>query len=126
MAESVRVREISNEEGNRLLRAVRRSSGSVVTWRRSQMVLLSAQGHGPDPDRVGHVHEPGPCSRRDPQLQRRRLRCLYPRYRGGRPPKYSEAERGEIKQIALSRPTDHDLTETQSSAVGLPPSAEQM
>lgn len=38
MAESVRVREISNEEGNRLLGAVRRSSGSVVTWRRSQMV----------------------------------------------------------------------------------------
>ena len=44
MAERVRVREISNEEGNRLLRIVRRSSGSVVTWRRAQMVLLSAQG----------------------------------------------------------------------------------
>lgn len=33
-----------NDEGNRLLRIVRRSSGSVVTWRRAQMVLLSAQG----------------------------------------------------------------------------------
>ena len=44
MAERVRVRDISNEEGNRLLRIVRRSSGSVVTWRRAQMVLLSAQG----------------------------------------------------------------------------------
>jgi len=44
MREGVRVREISNEEGNRLLRIVRRSSGSVVTWRRAQMVLLSAQG----------------------------------------------------------------------------------
>ena len=43
MAERVRVREISNQEGNRLLRIVRRSSGSVVTWRRAQMVLLSAQ-----------------------------------------------------------------------------------
>jgi hypothetical protein len=43
VAERVRVREISNEEGNRLLRIVRRSSGSVVTWRRAQMVLLSAQ-----------------------------------------------------------------------------------
>ena len=42
--EGLRVRELSNDEGNRLLRIVRRSSGSVVTWRRAQMVLLSAQG----------------------------------------------------------------------------------
>jgi hypothetical protein len=44
VAERVRVREISSQEGNRLLRIVRRSTGSVVTWRRAQMVLLSAQG----------------------------------------------------------------------------------
>jgi hypothetical protein len=31
VAERVRVRDITNEEGNRLLRIVRRSSGSVVT-----------------------------------------------------------------------------------------------
>ena len=43
MREGVRVRELTNEEGNRLLRIVRRSSGSVVTWRRAQMVLLPAQ-----------------------------------------------------------------------------------
>jgi len=36
MAERVRMREITNEEGNRLLRIVRRSSGSVVTWLRAQ------------------------------------------------------------------------------------------
>jgi hypothetical protein len=42
--EGLRVREVSVEEGNRLLRIVRRSSGSVVTWRRAQMVLLSVQG----------------------------------------------------------------------------------
>ena len=47
MVERVRVRELSNEEGARLLRIVRRSSGSVVTWRRAQMVLLSAQGMDP-------------------------------------------------------------------------------
>jgi hypothetical protein len=34
MAERVRVRQITNDEGDRLLRTVRRSSGSVVTWRR--------------------------------------------------------------------------------------------
>ena len=44
MAERVTVRDISHDEGQRLLRMVRRSAGSVVTWRRAQMVLLSVQG----------------------------------------------------------------------------------
>jgi hypothetical protein len=38
------VREIDDDEGRRLVRIIRRGSGSVVTWRRAQMVLLSAQG----------------------------------------------------------------------------------
>lgn len=44
MAERVRVREINDDEGQRPLQIVRRSSGLVVTWRRAQMILLSAQG----------------------------------------------------------------------------------
>ncbi|HCU94494.1 MAG TPA: hypothetical protein DHU96_17945, partial [Actinobacteria bacterium] len=44
MAGRVRVREIDDDEGNRLMRIVRRGSGSVVTWRRAQVVLWSAQG----------------------------------------------------------------------------------
>jgi len=45
VAEPLRVREIDDDdEGRRLVRIVRRGSGSVVTWRRAQMVLLSAQG----------------------------------------------------------------------------------
>ncbi|AUA08062.1 hypothetical protein CFP59_00147 [Streptomyces malaysiensis subsp. malaysiensis] len=44
MAERVRVRKLDSDEGQRLLRIVRRGTGSVVTWRRAQMVLLSAQG----------------------------------------------------------------------------------
>ncbi|MEY9864398.1 hypothetical protein ABH935_010057, partial [Catenulispora sp. GAS73] len=43
IAERVRVREIDDDESRRLLRIVRRGTGSVVTWRRAQMVLLSAQ-----------------------------------------------------------------------------------
>ena len=34
---------------------------------------------------------------------------LYPRYAGGRPPKFDLKQRAKIKQIALSRPEDHDL-----------------
>lgn len=44
MAERVQAREIDDDEGQRLLRIVRRGTGSVVTWRRAQMVLLSARG----------------------------------------------------------------------------------
>jgi hypothetical protein len=40
----LRVREIDDDEEQQLVRIVRRGSGSVVTWRRAQMVLLSAQG----------------------------------------------------------------------------------
>jgi hypothetical protein len=42
VAERLRVREIDDDR--RLVRIVRRDSGSVVTWRRAQMVPLSAQG----------------------------------------------------------------------------------
>jgi transposase len=34
---------------------------------------------------------------------------LKPRYAGGRPPKFTVDQRQEIKQAALSRPTDHGL-----------------
>jgi hypothetical protein len=44
VTERVQVRETDDDEGRRLLRIVRRGSGSVVTWRPAQMVLPSAQG----------------------------------------------------------------------------------
>src|SRR4029434_10715052 len=34
---------------------------------------------------------------------------LAPKYAGGGPPTFTLAQRREIKKIALSRPTDHDL-----------------
>src|SRR4051794_10713556 len=43
MAERVQVRELTNDEGRKLLSIVRRGSGSVVRWRRAQIVLWSAQ-----------------------------------------------------------------------------------
>ena len=42
VTERLYVREIDDHEGRRLVRIIRRGSGSVVTWRRAQMVLLSA------------------------------------------------------------------------------------
>ena len=43
MAERVFVRDLEPAEGNKLLSTIRRGSGSVVRWRRSQIVLWSAQ-----------------------------------------------------------------------------------
>ena len=109
MPERVQVREISNDEGMRLLRIVRRSSGSVVTWRRAQMVLLSAQGMDvaqiatvafTSEDRVRAVIHNFNADGFD---------SLYPRYAGGRPPTFSLPQRQQIKKIALSRPEDHRL-----------------
>jgi len=106
MAARVVLREITGEEGNRLLRIVRRTSGSVVTWRRAQIVLLSAQAMTPaqisevvftDPDTVREVIH---------NFNRHGFDSLYPRYAGGRPQTFTLPKRQEIKRIALSDPTD--------------------
>lgn len=109
MAARVRVRAITNEEGNRLLRIVRRSSGSVVTWRRAQMVMLSVQGM--DAARIAEVTFTSADRVRDVigNFDADGFDALYPRYRGGRPPTFTLPQRQQIEKIALSRPTDHDL-----------------
>jgi len=103
MAARVQLREITNDEGNRLFRMVRRTGGSVVTWRRAQIVLLSAQGMSPpaisgvvftDPDTVRDVIHNFNADGFD---------SLYPRYRGGRPHTFTLPERQAIKKIGLFR-----------------------
>jgi len=109
MAERVRVRDIDNDEGNRLLRVVRRDSGSVVTWRRAQIVLLSAQGM--DAAVIAKVAFTSPDRVRDVihNFNADGFDSLYPRYAGGRPPTFTLPQRTEIKRVALSRPVDHGL-----------------
>jgi transposase len=109
MAERVYVRELTNDEGRKLLSIVRRGSGSVVRWRRAQIVLWSAQRMDvpaiakiafTSEDRVRAVihnfNEDG-------------FDSLAPKYAGGRPPTFTLPQRREIKKIALGRPEDHDL-----------------
>jgi transposase len=109
VAERVCVREIDDDEGQRLLRIIRRGSGSMVTWRRAQIVLLSAQGMPvakiaevtfTSADRVRDVihnfHADG-------------FGSLYPKYKGGRPRTFTLPERREIKKIAKSRPAEQGL-----------------
>ena len=109
MAERVAVRDITNEEGRKLLSIVRRGSGSVVRWRRAQIVLWSAQRMDvpaiatiafTSEDRVREVIHNFNADGFD---------SLAAKYSGGRPPKFTLGERREIKKVALSRPLDHDL-----------------
>jgi transposase len=106
MAARVELREISNEEGNRLLRAVRRSSGSIVTWRRAQIVLLAAQRM--PAARIAEVVFSDPDTVRDVihNFNRDGFDSLYPRYGGGRPRTFTLPQRQQIKKIALSVPSD--------------------
>ena len=109
MAERVLVRDLTNDEGRKLLSIVRRGSGSVVRWRRAQIVLWSAQRMDvptiagiafTSEDRVREVIH---------NFNTDGFDSLTPKYSGGRPPKFTLPQRRQIKKIALSRPTDHDL-----------------
>jgi transposase len=109
MVHPVQVRPLNNDEGNRLLRIVRRGTGSVVTWRRAQVVLLSAQRM--PVAKIAEVTFASPDRVRDVlhNFNADGFDSLYPRYAGGRPPKFTLPQRQQIKQLALSRPADHDL-----------------
>ena len=109
VSERPRVREIDDDEGRRLVRIVRRGSGSVVTWRRAQMVLLSAQGM--DAAAIAKVAFTSEDRVRDVirNFNADGFASLYPKYKGGRPPKFTLGQRREIKKIAKSRPAEHDL-----------------
>jgi transposase len=109
VSERLRVREIDDDEGRRLVRIVRRGSGSVVAWRRAQMVLLSAQGM--DAAAIAKVAFTSEDRVRDVirNFNADGFALLYPKYKGGRPPKFTLGQRREIKKIAKSRPAEHDL-----------------
>ena len=103
------MRELDDDEGQRLVRIIRRGTGSVVTWRRAQMILLSAQGMAvakiaevafTSADRVRDVIHNFNADGFD---------SLYPKHAGGRPKTFTLPERREIKKIAKSSPTEHDL-----------------
>ena len=109
MTERLQVREIDDDEGRRLVRIIRRGSGSVVTWRRAQMVLLSAQGM--DVAAIAKVAFTSEDRVRDVirNFSADGFGSLYPRYKGGHPPKFTLGQRREIKKIAKSKPAEHDL-----------------
>ncbi len=108
VSERLRVREI-DDECRRLVRIIRQGSGSVVAWRMAQMVLVSAQGMAAPAiatvaftrqDRVRDVIR---------NFNADGFASLYPNYKGDRPPKFTLAQRRQIKKMAKSKPAGHDL-----------------
>ena len=85
MAEPVRVRRLTDQEGQRLQQIVRRGSTSSVRYRRAMMLLASAGGNRvpviaqlvqADEDTVRNVIH---------RFNEIGLACLDPRWAGGRP-----------------------------------------
>jgi transposase len=108
------VRDLTPEEGRKLQRALRHSD-NPITWRRAQILLLSAQGM-----RVPEIARSVFCSEETVRdvihlFEAEGLECLKPRYRGGRPPKFTAEARSVIVEVALARPADLGLPFTQWS-----------
>ena len=91
------------------MRIIRRGTGSVVTWRRAQMVLLSAQGM--PVAKIAEVTFTSTDRVRDVihNFNADGFEALYPKYKGGQPTTFTLPERREIKKIARSKPAEHGL-----------------
>ncbi|MFE5407110.1 IS630 family transposase [Streptomyces sp. NPDC056580] len=105
MAEPVRVRRLTDQEGQKLQQMVRRGSTSSVCNRRAMMLLASAGGNRvpviaqlvrADQDTVRHaIH----------RFNEIGLACLDPRWAGGRPRLLSPDDEDFVIATATTRPT---------------------
>jgi len=119
MAEPVRVRRLTDEEGRRLQRLVRRGEGkgktSVVRYRRALVVLASA-GHNTVPVIAGLVQTSEDRVREViHNFNRMGLACLGPRWAGGRPRRITTEDVEFIVETATARPETRGLPFTRWS-----------
>lgn len=105
MAEPVRVRRLTDQEGQKLQQAVRRGSTNSVRYRRAMMLLASAGGNRApviaqlvqaDEDTVRDVIH---------RFNEIGLACLDPRWAGGRPCLLDRDDEDFVIQTAITRPT---------------------
>jgi hypothetical protein len=105
MAGPVRVRRLTDQEGQRLQQIVRRGSTSSVRYRRAMMLLASAGGNrvpviarlvAADEDTVRDVIH---------RFNEIGLACLDPKWAGGRPRQLSPEDEDFVVATATTRPT---------------------
>src|SRR5664280_2246090 len=111
-ADRVPVREISSEEGNRLLRIV-----PPAPHRPGVPAAGADRGCCPPRAcrcRIAEVTCTSPDRVRDVvhNFDADGFDALYPRYRGGRPATFSADQRAEITKVARGRPTDNGLPDS--------------
>ncbi|GAA0699867.1 hypothetical protein GCM10010193_63240 [Kitasatospora atroaurantiaca] len=104
VAEPVKVRRLTDQEGQQLQRIVRRGSTNTVRYRRAMMLLASAGGNRvpviaqlvqADEDTVRDVIH---------RFNEIGLACLDPRWAGGRPRQLSPDDEDFVVQTATTRP----------------------
>jgi transposase len=104
MAEPVRARRLSDDEGRRLQQIVRRGTGSPIRLRRAMVIMASASGNTVpaiarlvqgDEDAIREVIH---------RFNEMGLACLDPRWAGGRPRRISEDDEAFIVATATTRP----------------------
>ncbi|TDD77899.1 IS630 family transposase [Actinomadura darangshiensis] len=105
VAEPVRVRRLTDQEGRRLQQIVRRGSANPVRYRRAMMLLASAGGNRvpviaqlvqADADTVRDVIH---------RFNEIGLACLDPQWAGGRPHRLGTDDENFVIQTATTRPT---------------------
>ena len=108
MAERVRVRRLSDEEGRQLQRIVRRGGGgsekSIVKWRRALVVLASAGGN--DVGAIARLVQTSEDRVREMihRFNEMGMASLDPRWAGGRPRQITTIDRQLIVTTAKKRP----------------------
>lgn len=105
MAQLVRVRRLSDTEGQKLQRIVRRGSTNAVRYRRAMIVLASAGGNSVPV--IARLVQADEDTLRDVihKFNETGLACLDPRWAGGRPRLLSDDDEDFVIQTATTRPT---------------------
>ncbi|GLY26878.1 hypothetical protein Kisp02_02430 [Kineosporia sp. NBRC 101731] len=120
MAERVRARRLSEDEGRRLQQIMRRGKHGSIRVRRAMMITASASGTpipaiarlvAADEDTVGKlIHD----------FNDRGLACLDPRWAGGRPRLISDDDVKAIVTTATTRPKNWGFPSSSGTSVNSP------
>ena len=104
----IKVRGITNEEGNRLRNLLRKTK-KVITARRTHVILASAQGFKPPDISILTAYSEDQVRTIIKAFNEDGFEALKPKYCGGRPRKFSEEQRAKLVALATSKPKDLDL-----------------
>jgi transposase len=104
----IHVRNITNEEGNKLRRIVRRGD-DPVELRRAQVILSSAQGFIPTKIGLIVLMSPGYVRTLIHLFNKEGFKMLKPHWNPGARTKFTEEQKQELVTLATSRPKDLGL-----------------